>query len=497
MRLTHTSDQGQDWYRAYALTLSVCLAMTALALLVWGFGIRSSTINGGIALGIAIGLFCSAFAMLTSRGALAALPYFLIGCGVFFGLGTFIATQIPESMYKISFTTDVQREMLAKVNAANIVAITIVVIFAAPFSLSVPRAQRSVDEPGLRDVIDRLMGLMPILLMISIPVVALMWATFPRPSNLIVHSLLKPLSGIPLFTVLLGGAVWGRLDGAQRAVVLVLVICLALHGLLGLRKLYTILPILSFSMGLWLNRPTRVAAGIIALGVALVYFNGFSDTVKFSRLHGSFDPFLNTPLDRASIIADTAGRLGDMASLSYRGVAAQRLTIAPFEAHFIALYDSGAPGDSLRNFFNVLVPRVIWPDKPIIAPGAEFDVTFRGYIAESSLAIGFIAEAYWNLGWIGVILISAMIGVQMGWLTRRWQLFCEHGLPYCGIFLFAPLVLQFSLWVETNIVGGYVGGVVKLMLFVAFVDYAARLYVSKRNSAKAQRLNWYLERPEA
>ena len=497
MVVTRPSGRDEDWHRAYALVVFLNILVMAVALLVWGFGIRSSTINGGVALGFASALLIGSYGMLTSRGALAALPYFLIGCAIFFGFGTFIATQIPESMYKISFTTDVQREMLAKVNAANTVAVTTVLIFAAPLSLSVPRISDQTEEPGLRSMIDRLVGLLPTLLIVSIPIIALMWATFPRPTNLFIASLLRPLSTIPLFTVLLGAALWGRLAAAQRAIVVLMVLCLALHGFLGLRKLFTILPILSLIMGFWLNRPTRLAAGILALLVALIYFNGFSEVVSFGRQHSSYDPLLNTPGDRLSIIADTFRQLRDLMTLSDRGVGAERLTIAPFEAHFIALYDSGAPGDSFRNFFNALVPRIIWPDKPIIAPGAEFDVVFRGYIAESSLAIGFVAEAYWNLGWLGIFLISAMIGIEMGWLTRRWQLFCQHGMPYCGVFVLAPLILQFSLWVETNVVGAYVGGLVKMVLLILVIDFLARFYLSKQMSGKSGRLNSFAGRPGA
>ena len=87
-----------------------------------------------------------------------------------------------------------------------------------------------------------------------------------------------------------------------------------------------------------------------------------------------------------------------------------------------------------------------------------------------------------------------MIGLQIGWLTRRWQLFCQHGLPYAGIFLLSPLVIQQSLWVETNIVGGYVGGMIKLMLFVAAIDFLLRVYIARQQNAAAMRPMRFLEK---
>lgn len=490
-----TSNASSRWKQAYLLTIAVCSAYSAASMLVFGFGVRSTAINGGLALCFSVSLLFCCFRMVTSRGSLAALPYFLIGCAAFYGMGTFIATLLPESMYKISFTDDVQRAMLAQVNAINIVAITTVVFVAMPFCMNAgSQDSGSSTMPGLQDVIHKLERLLPLLLLVSVPVVALMWATFPRTQNLLLLSLLKMLSGVPLFTVLLGGAVWTRLDGGKRTMIAILVLALALYGCLGLRKLYTILPLLSFLIGLWIVPRTRPVAGIIALLTVVAYFTGLADILNYGRLHASFDPLKNTPFDRIGIILDTMGSAEEIAGQHYRGTLIQRFSIAPFEAHFIALYDSGAPGDSLKHMFDVLIPRIIWADKPLIAPGTEFDTIFRGYIAQSSLAIGFVAEAYWNLGWIGMFLISAMIGVEIGWLTRRWHLFCQEGWSYSGVFFLAPLVLQQSLWVETNIVGGYVGGMVKLMLFVMAIDVAARVYITRRRNAEMLRPGSYLAR---
>lgn len=476
------------WQRAYALAISVCCISLSISFMVYGFGIRSTLMNGGIALGFSVALIVASMRMLTSRGALAALPYFMIGSAIFFGFGTFVTTLIPESMYKISFTTDVQRQMLAQVNAVNIAAISIVVLVAAPICMSVKQSTSSQrTDPGLQDVVARLERMLPTLLLVSIPVLVLVWGTFPRPTNSLLLGLLKMAGGIPLFTILLGGAVWTRLDGGRRALIVFLILGLSLEGFLSLGKLQTILPIVSFCIGLWIFKETRRKSAIIVATVATVYFMGMSDLINFGRVHANYDPLLNSPLERINILIDTSGSMAEIASQHYRGIAAQRFSIAPFEAHFMGLYDSGAPGDTLRNFFNVLIPRIVWSDKPLIAPGAEFDLVFRGYVAQSSLAIGFIAEAYWNLGWLGVVLISAMIGLQIGWFTRRWLLFCQHGLPYVGVFAMAPLVLQQSLWVETNIVGGYVGGMVKLMLFVAFIDMVVRAYIARRNNAELLR----------
>lgn len=471
---------GIGWRGAYLLALCNVGMFAFLSLLAWGFGIESNGVNGAIALLFAAGGLITGVLLIAQGGLLAALPYFVIGSAVFFGIGTFVATINTESMAHLSFTEDAQRAMLTKVNAANSLALFVVVFVAGLFSMNPGR--RAQRQEGLEAVLLSFSSIRVKLMYFSVPVIVLMWATFPQPDNALLVSLLNTVNGAPLFAILLGGAMWPRLNGASKYLLVLLTLALALHGLLAMRKLYTLLPFLALGLGWWLNGQMRRQVMILFLGIIVIYFSVFAELVRLGRFHSAYNPIQNTPIERVEIVYDTVTRFSELGDLNRGGVVAQRFTVAPFEAHFIGLYDTGSPGESFKTFFAALVPRVLWPDKPIIAPGREFDLVFRGFELESSLAIGFIAESYWNMGWLGVVLISAMIGAEIGWLTRKWFLFCEHGLPHIGVFLMSPVVVLASVWVETNIVGGYVGGMFKLFIMIGIFDFVARAYIARRKA---------------
>ncbi len=88
-----------------------------------------------------------------------------------------------------------------------------------------------------------------------------------------------------------------------------------------------------------------------------------------------------------------------------------RTNYVPTQAFAMDQYDRGYPGDSYRNAFWVLVPRIIYPDKPnMTGVGSEFSVLFNGNDA-SSVSIGLSGEAYHNGGAIFVIIVGLIVGL--------------------------------------------------------------------------------------
>lgn len=86
-----------------------------------------------------------------------------------------------------------------------------------------------------------------------------------------------------------------------------------------------------------------------------------------------------------------------------------RLSYVNAGSFAISLYDQGIPGDTLRDIFIVWVPRIVYPDKPIITDIGR-DFTFRAngnYNSSTSPSIP--AEGYWTFGWLGVGLFAALM----------------------------------------------------------------------------------------
>jgi hypothetical protein len=82
-------------------------------------------------------------------------------------------------------------------------------------------------------------------------------------------------------------------------------------------------------------------------------------------------------------------------------------------AYTINRFDSGQPGQTLGDAAAVLVPRLLWPDKPnITRAGGELFTQVYGRRG-SQLGVGFFPETYWNLGWPGVLGIMALLGLAL------------------------------------------------------------------------------------
>ena len=123
-----------------------------------------------------------------------------------------------------------------------------------------------------------------------------------------------------------------------------------------------------------------------------------------------------------------------------------RLNYANAETFAMHEYDEGRPGDSFTMLLIAPIPRILWHNKPVIEPGAGFYSKLSGEKG-ASFSVGFFLEAYWNGGWLYVILVSIVIG----WLLGGVTLFIANKLSAGNLWVF-PIAL---LWIKS---GGQVAG---------------------------------------
>jgi hypothetical protein len=99
-----------------------------------------------------------------------------------------------------------------------------------------------------------------------------------------------------------------------------------------------------------------------------------------------------------------------------------------------------AGGETLWNGLVALVPRAIWPSKPIVAGGGDLVSRYTGMLfAEgTSVGIGNVMEAYISFGRAGVVLAFIVIGAAIGAVdamagqrlrTGNWRGFVLWYLP--------------------------------------------------------------------
>jgi hypothetical protein len=88
------------------------------------------------------------------------------------------------------------------------------------------------------------------------------------------------------------------------------------------------------------------------------------------------------------------------------------------------------------------VPRWVWPDKPR-GPGSLYAQNFLGEVREGlAVPVNPTAEEYWNFGFLGVILISALYGALIRYAHNFYMARQDNPLV---VTLFVLFVTTFHL----------------------------------------------------
>jgi hypothetical protein len=147
-----------------------------------------------------------------------------------------------------------------------------------------------------------------------------------------------------------------------------------------------------------------------------------------------------------------------------------RLNYANAQQFALQQYDTGFSGESLKMALIAPIPRILWPDKPIIESGYDFYKKLTGADEMVSFGIGFFVEAYWNGGWIAVILCAIGIGWLYGWITLLiTKEIAEGNYWVCPIaLLWVKSGGRVDGWIHTEIAGPLGFTIIYLLLMRAF-----------------------------
>jgi len=181
-------------------------------------------------------------------------------------------------------------------------------------------------------------------------------------------------------------------------------------GLMSWSRFEVIVVLLMILLGKFLceQRIDRFIAGCALIGLFYVFFlSPFATFGRISvRLEGakSVGELSNTFLEylqeeRFDALGQLPGSHGWWSRLNY----------ANAQTFAMNSYDSGNPGDTYSYIPYTVVPRILYPEKPIMTLGTEFNELVTGS-AHSASAAGLFGEAYWNGGWPLVIISSIIAG---------------------------------------------------------------------------------------
>lgn len=187
-------------------------------------------------------------------------------------------------------------------------------------------------------------------------------------------------------------------------------------ALILLTKQGVLLPLIFVGLAILFERISVLRLLAVA-GLLLVSFSILQPMVAYARSMVSPDLPLD-PGERLShmgayLVGDGNSGAGDV-QMDFL-----RFGHTHVAAFIVDRYDRGMPSEELSNSLSALIPRVLWPDKPVVTQGAV-DLYFLVSGREgSALAATTFADLYWNGGWSALLLLGFVWGGLMFIGTRE------------------------------------------------------------------------------
>lgn len=427
--------------------------------------------TGSIALMGVLLFFCRQQLSQTPLLMWTPILWFRVSSAVYFGFGQLVPyIANPTTLAWMQETYPFLDSDIQKLNIIILLAILCVLAGAALI--------RPLGSSALRkraDQIDKL------------PIYACLFVVFGAilRYGLIVPAALGYLAPLPGVFIFLGktysaGLLLLLIYGLRwRGLALLLAVTLTLVelavGTLLFAKTEVLITIVFSTLALWYNRPSYLRLGICFL-IALSIYASLGNLVLFGReeiirRYASADAAVS-PDERFQIMKRYFA--GDTSQWDYvRGDSQQslyRLSYVNVAATVVDWHDRGKPGESLKFAFIAMIPRIIWPDKPVISNvGERTYQKITGYTG-TSYSPGLFAEAYWNFGWSGIPMTMFPFGVFLGFLSRLAITVMKRG--QWGSL---PAVLG-GLYIGLRVDGSYVLDVIAAGSIVIFM-YAILQYM--------------------
>lgn len=463
-----------------------------------------------------VGSMYSFWLMVRRGGMIIPISWFVLGTGIFFGLGVIAGGLKVHRWTGKLFGEDLQ--YLVNVNLLNSSSVMIVIVIVyILFNYNSNNNNFISNNYKQNELRSNLIKLSTYIYLLAIIGIMLKLFHFPLAEDLITRSIIDKLNIFVSSGILLFGFLYKRTKIINQLLGFT-VICLSLYiGLMSFSKYDVVITLLAFIAGV-LIRSHSIKSVITGFSSIVIVYILLTPMVTYGRGHIDYNPSNNSISDRASIVKDVYNSFRknkvmevqpSIDVIYYNGIDSNFLTetevlesvknktikvvkskdfknmreeitikkqarsigmrfdVATIQGYLVDEYNAGRPGESLNGFWSILIPRVFWPDKPIMT-GYGTKLNRQYYKIESALESGssiaptYSGEAYWNYGYKGVILVSTCIGLIIAWLSSLAYRFLNNIEP-AYLFIAMPMLVTFA-HVESWIVSTYIGGVAILVL---------------------------------
>jgi len=232
------------------------------------------------------------------------------------------------------------------------------------------------------------------------------------------------------------------------------------------------------------RKASTVVKGFAAMGLSLLVLQ---PVVSASRMMGmgrsTGGDYASLAMETGSMMVQSISELID-GSNAAQEMSAQawwsRLCYAPQQAFAMQEYDSGRPGSPWADFAMGLIPRLLWPDKPLVTPGVNFSILFNGN-ADNCNGPGVLGEGYWYGGWPGLLVVGLYTGMFLGGIDRISKEVISRRAWIVMPLVFVGVKTGFRIdgWFSTE----FMFGSVWYVLLAMSIFYSSTFYLTwaKRN----------------
>ena len=480
-RLTRTAGFLEEarWRTAGYYAFANCVIFLVMAAFIYAVKPQSLSVILFAPSVFFVGSMLTFVLMIQSGAVLAPLAWFILGSGIYFGLGTIFGGLRVHHYTEQIFGTDIL--YLTQVNLLNASSVLIVVGIALAFGWWRGPVWQTQKVASVQQRNTLLQKVFPFVLTVAIACACLKLFFFPIAENLLIRSAIGKLALFLPACFLLLGMLWHSIKWPFKLVALILIFIEVFSGLLMLSKYQVICTMLAFIVGIWIRRTSWKFTLVTISGVGLI-FAMVNPIITLGRAHLAYDA-QNTLETRIEILQDASTALLDSKFIfladspfvlgvvkkpeeQVRAIG-RRFEVASIQGFLINEYNNYRASNTLSNFWITFIPRVVWPQKPIITNlGGELHMKYYNDLNQknSSLAPTYSAEAYWNYGPLGVFLVSILLGLAIGWLTQ-YSFLAVYGIR-SEYFIIAFPALIWACFVESWIVSSYLG---EFLIFVVIL----------------------------
>lgn len=225
-----------------------------------------------------------------------------------------------------------------------------------------------------------------------------------------------------------------------------------------------------FAFRSWTARASMVVVAVALLGL----ITNVSTYLRLQNWNAKRDATTTELIGELYDVSAAAGHL----ETSFLGLSTflERANAASYRGYSVAIADNEGRHPSLvfGPLGFVFIPRLVWPEKPLVDPGKEYNLLVFG-TDNSSLSAGFYTSFYLGAGWVGVLAAAIALGALVAGLLKAAA--ALGGTAFTGLLTFALLPSALRMdegWGSASLAGLLITIAYSIAVWVA-VRWAGRL----------------------